>query len=331
MKFTEESKRSNDPEQEGIPVLGVLKPGFQTMIQDLGRTGQLRHGVPSGGAMDRYAFRIANELVDNLENSPCLEITLTGLRIEILRDCVMAITGARLSPQIDGKSVVTWQSFTVNRGAQLCFSKRENGCRAYLSVGGGFQGDPVLGSCSTDLRNHWGGTRGRALMAGDILRTNHEPAKRSALTCRKVRPDIFRTYDDPLTLRVIVGPQIECFSRAAMRQLFDGVYRVRSDSDRMGYRLQGSILQANRPEIISDPIPVGALQVLPNGQLILLMMDRPTVGGYPKIAVVCSADFPKAAQLNIGDSVRFKEVTLNEALELLREQEERLREGIVVD
>ena len=149
------------------------------------------------------------------------------------------------------------------------------------------------------------------------------------LTRRKIRQNIVRTYDEPLKLRVIMGPQSECFSNAALSHFLEGVYQVSLDSDRMGYRLQGTRLQASPAEIISDPIPLGALQVLPSGQLILLMVDRPSIGGYPKIAVVCTADLPKVAQLNIGDSVSFQEVTLKESIRLLAEQEKRLREGIV--
>ena len=313
----------------GIPVAGILKPGFHTMIQDLGRLGQLRHGVPTTGAMDRFAFRIANQLVGNPESTPCLEITLAGLKIEILENCMMAITGADLSPQLDGTPTQGWKSFAAPRHAILSFPKRIVGCRSYLSVGGGFQGNLVFGSRSTDLRNHWGGMDGRALIQGDILRIQHLPDAASMLSCRMVQADIFRAYEDPFRVRVILGPQREFFSRATVSQFLEGGYRVTLDSDRMGYRLQGPSLQAKRAGMISDPLPVGALQVLPSGQLILLMVDRPSVGGYPKIAVVCSADLPKVAQLNIGDSVRFQEITLKESINLLSLQEKRLREGIV--
>jgi antagonist of KipI len=330
MKPTEDSLQANFPEEKKeILVAGILKPGFHTTIQDLGRSGQLRHGVPTTGAMDRYAFRIANQLVGNPENTPCLEITLTGLKIEIRENCLMAVTGANLSLEIDGKLTPGWQSFAAHRLSILSFSNRIMGCRSYLSVGGGFRGNLVLGSRSTDLRNRWGGSEGRILNKGDTLWTEHQPDTGSMPTYRKVRPNIFRTYDDRFRLRVILGPQREFFSRAAVNQLLEGVYRVSSDSDRMGYRLQGAPLHARRAEIISDPIPLGALQVLPSGQLILLMVDRPSVGGYPKIAVVCTADLPKVAQLSIGDSVRFQEVTLEESIDLLAQQEKRLREGIV--
>jgi antagonist of KipI len=329
MQPTENSNQANFLEIKGIPLATILKPGFQTTIQDLGRTGQLRHGVPLTGAMDRYAFRTANQLVGNPENTPCLEITLTGLKIEIRKNCVLAITGANFSPEIDGKPVPVWQSFTAKPPEVVSFPKRITGCRSYLSVGGGFQGNQVLGSRSTDLRNQWGGLEGRALAAGDILWTDHQSGTRNMLTGRKVQPDVLRIYEDPLKLRVILGPQSECFSEAVTGQFLEGVFRVSLDSDRMGYRLQGESLQARRAEIISDPIPLGALQVLPSGQLILLMVDRPSVGGYPKIAVVCTADLPKVAQLNIGDSIRFQAVPLEESIDLLAQQEKRLREGIV--
>ena len=329
MKSTENSNQANFLEIEGIPLATILKPGFQTTIQDLGRSGHLRHGVPATGAMDRYAFRTANQLVGNPENTPCLEITLAGLKIEIRKNCVLAITGANFSPEIDGKPIPVWQSFTAQPLAVLSFPKMITGCRSYLSVGGGFQGNQVLGSRSTDLRNQWGGFKGRALATGDILRTDFLSRTGKVLTGRKVQPDIFLTYDDPLKIRVILGPQCECFSETVTSQFLERVYQVSLDSDRMGYRLQGERLQARRAEIISDPIPLGALQVLPSGQLILLMVDRPSVGGYPKIAVVCTADLPKVAQLNIGDSIRFQEVSLVESMDLLAQQEKRLREGIV--
>jgi allophanate hydrolase subunit 2 len=185
------------------------------------------------------------------------------LKIEILENCMMAITGANLSPELDGAATQCWKSFAAQRHEILSFPKRRVGCRSYLSVGGGFQGNRVFGSRSTDLRNHWGGMDGRALVAGDILQIQHQPDTASLLTCRMVQPDIFRTYEDPSRLRVILGPQRECFSQAAVNQFLAGVYRVSLESDRMGYRLQGTVLPAKYAEIISDPIPVGALQVLP--------------------------------------------------------------------
>ncbi len=329
MKHAETPDQKNFVENGGIPVAGILKPGFLTTIQDLGRPGQLRHGIPTTGAMDRFAFRVANQLVGNPESAPCLEITLTGLKMEILENCVMAITGANLSPELDGTPTQGWKSFAAERHTFLSFQKRIVGCRSYLSVGGGFQGNLVFGSRATDLRNHWGGIEGRALIGGDRLHIQHRPDPVSMLTCRKAQAGIFRTYEDPFRVRVILGPQREFFSRTTVSQFLEGVYRVTLDSDRMGYRLQGSCLQAKRAGMISDPIPLGALQVLPNGQLILLMVDRPSVGGYPKIAVVCTADLPKVAQLNIGDSVSFQEITLEESIDLLSQQEKRLRECIV--
>lgn len=321
--------QKNFVEKGGILVARILKPGLHTTIQDLGRPGQLRHGVPTTGAMDRFAFRIANQLVGNPDSAPCLEITLTGFKMEILENCVMAITGANLSPALNGTPTPGWKSLAAQPHSLLSFQERIVGCRSYLSVGGGFQGNLVFESRSTDLRNHWGGIDGRALIRGDILRTQHKPDAECLMICRKTRSDVFQTYEDPFRVRVILGPQREFFSRATVSQFLESVYRVTPDSDRMGYRLQGPRLQAKRAGMISDPTPLGALQVLPSGQLILLMVDRPTVGGYPKIATVCTADLPKVAQLNIGDSVRFQEVTLEESIDLLWQQERRLREGIV--
>ncbi|MFN8008241.1 MAG: biotin-dependent carboxyltransferase family protein [Terriglobia bacterium] len=313
----------------GQPIARVLRPGLLTTIQDLGRAGHRRDGVAAGGAMDGYACRAANLLAGNPENSACLEIVLTGLSLEFLRPCTVAITGANLSAQVDGHPAPIWASFNLERNTILSFPHRQWGCRAYLSVCGGFWGKEVLGSRSTDLRNHWGGWDGRALRTGDILKIQSSPEDLGRFSARKTNPELLQTYDNQRSLRVILGPQTECFPPEAVRQFFEERYQIQSDSDRMGYRLQSSPLKTLIPEIISDPVPPGAIQVLPSGQLILLMNDSPTVGGYPKIAVLCRADLPKAAQLNIGDSIQFQSIQLEEAHQLLRSQEEGFREGIV--
>ncbi len=360
------------------PSFRVLKAGILSTLQDLGRIGYQRLGVGQCGAMDLYAFRIANRLLGNSPNAACLEITLAGLELKILHDTIIAITGADLSATLDGNPVPQWESLRVRNGSILAFRKRVRGVRSYLSVEGGFTTDWILGSGCTDLRTGWGGLGGRCLQRGDLLHAvgmlgrgpnpytapvilshphwslveasqastplpvrdaqgvrgeskndTHVALFMSPHIVRKVRPEILWEYQDPFVLRVLAGPQSHCFSPEVIETFFQGGYRITPNSDRMGYRLEGPKLQASPQEIISDPIPWGALQVLPNGQLVLLMSDHQTVGGYPKIAVVISADLPKAAQLAVGHRIRFREVTLEEAHHLLRLQEEKISTGII--
>ena len=295
-----------------------------TTIQDLGRTGYQQYGVSPCGAMDPFALRLANRLVGNPETAAALEITVRGPEFKILGDCVISITGGDLSPSIGSQPLQAWECLSLERGQVLTFGKRKRGARAYLSIAGGFKADEVLGSQSTDLQAKMGGYGGRSLKKGDLLFRNGFSTKSQVFIKRRLLPEALWEYKNPFVLRVMLGPQTHCFLPDTREEFLRAEYVVAPNSNRMGYRLQGPRLEASPSEIISDPIPMGALQVLPNGQLVLLMADHQTVGGYPKVAVLISADIPKAAQLCIGHRVRFEPVSLEQAQQLLRIHEEKI-------
>jgi KipI family sensor histidine kinase inhibitor len=293
----------------------IIAPGLQTTVQDLGRTGYARFGVPSAGTMDAFAARAANRLVGNSDGAAVLEITLAGPTLRLPSyGAVFAVTGADLSPQLDGNDVPGWTTCVAPPGAALKFGKRRAGLRAYLAVAGGFVVPPVLGSASTYLRGPFGGHEGRALQAGDRLLARHPPAGAERLAGRALTPAARPPYDREPVVRVVLGPHAERFTGEAVAALLGSTYTVGPASDRMGYRLQGPALARHEPaDILSQGLPLGGVQVPGDGQPIILLADHQTTGGYPLIATVIRADLPLLAQLAPGDSVRFRAVAVDEA------------------
>ena len=310
-------------------VIEVIEPGLLTTVQDLGRFGYLRHGVPVSGAMDPVALRLANLLVGNPEDEACLEVTLSGPRLRFRSSAVIAVTGADLSPSINGSPIQTWASAVVEQGDVLSFGGQESGTRAYVAVGGGLDVPVVMGSKSTFMKAGIGGFEGRALKAGDMLMTRL-PDSSGRTSERRIPRGLVPDYDSSMPIRVILGPQDDRFTEAGLDTLLGEAFTVSAQSDRMGYRLQGpKVEHVSGPDIISDGIPFGGVQVSGDGQPIVLMADRGTSGGYTKPATVISADLGKVAQRMPGDEMRFQKVTLEEAHEALKEQEsgvERVKE-----
>lgn len=299
----------------------VLQPGLFTTIQDLGRTGYQEFGVPVAGAMDALALRVANRLVGNPEGAAGLEITLLGPTLRFETPTVIALTGADLGALLDGSPLPTWQSVAVAAGSTLSFSGPRAGARAYLAVAGGVAVPPLLGSRSTYVRAAMGGWEGRALRAGDVLPVGQTYPLPPA--GRRFPPELIPALPREVTVRVILGPQDDHFPPEAVERFLQSKYRVSAASDRMGYRLEGPALShARGPDIVSDSIPPGAVQVPGQGTPIVLLADRQTAGGYPKIAVVIAADLRLLAQLQPGDSISFRAVSQEEAVAALREQEQ---------
>jgi antagonist of KipI len=295
----------------------VMRPGLLTSVQDAGRWGHQALGVPVSGAMDTASLRRANGLVGNADGDAALEITLLGPRLRALGDLTVAVAGARFELDVDGHTVPGSGAFPLSAGAVLTFGRRTWGARAYLAVAGGIDVPPVLGSRSTHLVSKMGGLEGRALRTGDLVPVGHRPDTRRAAAAAPPAVAFDQTRG-PCTLRVVPGPQQEWFSAAALDTLLSATFAVSARSDRMGYRLDGPALAASRPEeLVSEPVPFGAIQVPPGGAPILLMADRQTAGGYPKIATVIAADLPAAGQLAPADPVRFAVCTLAEALAAL--------------
>ena len=305
-----------------VPALEIAEPGMFTTVQDRGRYGFQRFGVPVSGALDEFALRFANALVGNDDGAAGLEMTVVGPTVRFLVDTWVAVTGADLSPMLDGNELPRWRAVRVTEGSVLTFPDMRDGVRAYLAVAGGIDVPLVMGSRSTNVKARFGGYEGRPLKKGDVLSMlppgpEGKPAPHGA-------PQDFSvpTYGESHEIRVILGPQSESFGPEGIATLLESSYEISLDSDRMGYRLEGPIINHDKgPDIVSDGNPPGAVQVPGDGIPTILLADRGTTGGYTKIATVITVDLGRLAQALPGQTVTFKEVEIEEAHKLLREQE----------
>ena len=304
-----------------IGALHILKPGLLTTVQDLGRYGHQASGVPVAGPMDTFSHRLANQLAGNTIDAATLEITLIGPDMRVEADTTMAIAGAQFDVTCDDRPVSPGASFQVARGQRLKFGRIVQGARAYLAVAGGIQTSPVLGSRATHLVSHMGGFSGRALQAGDRVPIAGDSGPRPQ---RKSVGLTLPTKGRAL-LRVMPGPQADWFHADALRAVASVSFRISPQSNRMGYRLQGPpLVRTREEELISEPLGIGAIQIPSAGEPILLMADRQTAGGYPKIGYVISADLPIAGQLAPGDFIEFQVCTHQEAVTALISRERQL-------
>lgn len=301
-------------------VFRVVKAGPLTLFQDAGRPGFRRYGVPVSGAMDQFAYRAANWLVGNAEGAVTLEVLLHGLTLDALRAATVAVTGADLGLEVDGQAAPCWRTLRVAAGARLRFAGRRSGCRAYLAVGGGgFEAPRYLGSASTFVK----GRMGSAVRTGDVLFAGAEVGEVSR--DRVVREENRPVLEQPQRVRVILGPQDGCFSRRGIQTFLESPYRISAHSDRQGFRTEGPAIEIVRgPGIISDPTPLGAVQVPGDGRPIVLQRDGQVTGGYAKIAKVAAADLDWFGRLMPGEEIRFEAVTREEAMDLAREYRMRL-------
>ena len=288
----------------------VIRPGMLTTVQDLGRCGHRALGVSPGGAMDPFALRMANLLVGNDGNTAGLEMTLAGAEFEFGADTLVAVAGA------DMGGLESRRPHRVKAGERVKFGPAKQGCRTYLAVAGGFQIKSLLGGCGTDLRSKFGGHAGRALLAGDVLEVND--VKRDFTGVWFADQSMFPNYSASPVIRVVVGAEAAEFSGGISRPEFT----VSAKSDRMGIRLDGAKFARNGSrQLISSAVNQGTIQVPPDGEPIVLMADAQTIGGYPRIAHVISADLPLLAQLKPGDKVRFTNVKIAAAHQVWRERE----------
>lgn len=305
-----------------MKVFQVLKPGFFTIVQDLGRYGYLKYGVPISGAMDSFSMIVANLLVGNNPNDACLEITLMGPELQALADAQIAVTGGKISVKIDGEEAPMWQTLTVCKGEIVSIGKMESGCRCYLSIRGGINTPIVLGSRSTYVRGHFGGIDGRQLKAGDVI----EGFSVSPVDVVFRMPEnLVPHFEDSFTVHVVLGPQADMFTERGIETFLSNPYKVTIDSDRMGYRLEGPTIEhRGKVDIVSDALLPGAIQVPKDGKPIIIMRDAQTTGGYPKIAAVITSDLDRLGQVKPNDIVRFSEITLENARKRLLEYREML-------
>lgn len=307
----------------GAPVLHVVHaPPFLT-VQDLGRPGFRHLGIPPGGAMDAWALQAANVLAGNAPHAPALEWALGPGTLRLARDATLALAGASCDATLGGAPVEAYCTLHARAGDELAIGAPRGGRFAYVAIAGGIAVPPVLGSAATYLPAAFGGLLGRRLQDGDALPLG-DVAPRAALVCPPaLRRDLGDDTSDhagddargPATIRIVRGPQADALDADGWRTLRDAAWTVSATADRTGYRLDGPRVApiadtAARP---SEPGCAGALQLPPNGQPIVLMADAPTVGGYPKPAVVCSADLGRLAQRTPGAPLRLVEVTLEQA------------------
>jgi antagonist of KipI len=283
----------------------VIAPGLESSVQDLGRFGWAHFGVSASGAADPLALRAGNLLVGNAENAAAVEMTLVGAELEFESAAVIALTGSDF-----GSGLPLWTPVEIPPGGLVRCTATRSGARCYLSVRGGIEAPKIMGSASAHLVTGVGGGR---LRKGDVLAIGDAAIRRPRKPARG-----FPSWDPAPTLRATAGPQAEWFGE----ELYRNAYRVSEESNRMGLRLRGPALTGGGGHMITEGVPLGAVQAPPDGQPIILFVEHQTTGGYPKPANVISADFWRLGQMRPRDEIRFEQVTIDQALRLLQRQEE---------
>ena len=301
--------------------LTILSPGPLSTIQDAGRFGSMGKGFSPGGAMDMDAMKLANLLVGNAPGVGVIEMTMLGITARFDCDSVIALTGADMCARLNDRPIESYCSIAVHPGDILSMGAAKSGTRAYLAVAGGFDLPLVMGSVSTNLKCGLGGFQGRKLQKGDELSLNQSVAAHQP---RRLSPP---NYSDRITLRVLLGPQDDAFTKRGIDTFLGSEYILTDKSDRMGLRLSGGKIESkNGVDILSDGIAAGSVQIPASGEPIIMMADRQTTGGYAKIATVISADLSRAAQARPGTRIHFVQVTEVEAVCLRREMEKKRKQ-----
>ncbi|HPJ47716.1 MAG TPA: biotin-dependent carboxyltransferase family protein [Synergistales bacterium] len=306
-------------ERDGLSV-EIISPGVLSTVQDLGRYGFQAFGMPVAGALDRYSLMVGNLVVGNDLRSAGLEITISGPELLFRSERLVCITGGDLSPKINDRDVPVWQGLMLHEGDVLSFGgARNRGARSWICIGGGIDTPPVMGSRSTYLRGGLGGHEGRRLERGDIL-----PLGAPDIFSRRgegfvVPRELRQNYIERPVIRVIPDPREALIAPEGVECFYTSSYRIGPDSDRMGYRLQGPLIRHKEsPDMISDAVPWGAIQVPGNGLPIIMMADCQTTGGYPKIAGVISADLGLLSMMLPGDHLSFRRCAVTEAADASR-------------
>lgn len=317
--------------------INITSAGLATSIQDLGRPGYYHLGIPISGAMDRYAFRVANMLVGNKESEAVLETVFLGPELEFTEDALVAVTGAELPPKVDGESRETWTSFKIKAGQTLSFDYLRAGARAYIAVFGGIDVPVVLGSRSTYTLGALGGFQGRNLLAGDVL----EIGQHSNIANRTVSvpSNLRRMPGTPATLRAIPGLYWHRLTEESGRQFFQDSWKVATEADRIGYRFQGGssiqFVERQQPfgagsdpsNIVDSCYPYGSIQVPSGVEPIVLHRDAVSGGGYFMLGTVISADMDLIGQLQPNMETQFKEIDLDTALNARKERKAMLNKA----
>jgi len=288
----------------------ILKAGVLSLIQDLGRTGQFNIGLTNGGPLDQSAFTLANRLCANHENTCAIEITAGGLELESHCEQCFAVTGANMPLTINNQPKQLWQTHSIKPGDVIKLGVSTNGLRSYLAVSGGFLVSPMFNSTSTVCREHIGGLNGGALHKHDFIKCVQA---NQAHPFYKIDDTHQPVYSNNVTLRVVLGYQHKLFSNLEKRLFFSSEYKVSEHFDRMGYRLKGRKIKSNAHGVLSEGICHGAIQIPNDGQPIVLLNDRQTIGGYPKIGSVIKLDTYSLGQTGSDAIVHFEEISMEKA------------------
>ncbi len=298
----------------------VLKAGMLTTVQDLGRNGYQSQGFSVAGVMDVRSFKIANLLLDNPENEAVLEFTLIGPTLQFTSDTIIAITGGDFQPTVNGEPAPMYTALYMKRGDILKFGSARTGSRGYIAFSSYLDIPVVMGSRCTNLKSKIGGFKGRKLKDEDYISFRIKRRYLPFFLSRTLDLDEFD--EEETTLRVVLGPQDDKFTRDGIHTLLSEEYTVTSDFDRMGCRLDGPFIASKEgSDIISDGIAFGSIQVPSHGKPIILLADRQTTGGYAKIATVATVDIPKLVQRKTDHKIRFQAITVEEAQKLYLEEE----------
>lgn len=301
----------------------VKQAGMLSLILDSGRFGQHKLGLTEGGPADKLAFDWCHRLLSNHSHSTAIEVSIGGLVLESHCYAIGCITGAKMPVTISGRAVSLWQTFIIEPGDLIEFGYAEFGVRSYFSIAGGFDIEPQFGSCSTVVREKIGGINGKPLAAKDKLPIPHAHSGLDALSSstetelKKLDIEFQPEYVDQVKLRVVMGYQQDWFSASQIRLFLTSTYKVSSQWDRMGYRLSGAPVVANQSAMYSEGIALGSVQIPADGQPIVLLHDRQTIGGYPKIGTVLSLDLAKLTQCKQGAEVSFEAISIEQAHNLL--------------
>ena len=287
----------------------VIQPGLLSLLHDRGRYGAHNLGLTTGGPLDFHAFDWANRLLGNDSNSTCIEIGFGGLELEADTGTSIAITGATAPCKLNGEAVEAWRTHDVEPGDRLEFGFASLGTRIYLAVSGGFEISPSFGSTSTVVREKIGGLAGDKLQAGDHLPCSGGRLEHPVCVPSSEQPD----YAADATLRVVPGYQQAAFNHVQQWRFFNSEYRLTDRCDRMGFRLEGENVHSDIVGMLSEGICHGAIQIPADGQPIVLMNDRQTIGGYPKIGAVIPQDTSQLAQRSPGDTVSFEAISVEQA------------------
>ncbi|WP_265181646.1 biotin-dependent carboxyltransferase family protein [Geomicrobium sp. JCM 19055] len=316
----------------------VVKPGVQTTVQDIGRFGYLRQGVLQSGAMDTISLRTANQLVGNDEFAAALELTIAGPSLKFETDALLAVTGAGMQPVIDGKEYSLGVPLFIPKGQMLSFKPIKHGIRAYVAVAGGFNVPQVMDSHSTYLRAGFGGFEGRALQKGDVLaiqETNHkyfnwmkEQAGGFVKALKWGANSLRLDEESNQSIRIFKGTHWDRFTEDSQKKLIHTEYFLTTQSDRMGYRFEAeeTLELKDAFNVLSEAVDFGTVQVPSEGKPMILMADRQTTGGYPRMAQVIAADLSRLAQLRPTETMRFELVSFKEAEDLYVQQERSMTE-----